>query len=853
MSDKKSYQKFTYNELKETLKKLNLPTMGNKAELLDRILAHDPDGPYLSRDRGDIGEETYIPGSSGEKTRDNLQNNDNAERYCRQEGISNINYSYELELLRREKLLMQREIDIMRQENELLRATPTSMHEIARSQRSSVNIKMVSELLNEYSGVDQDFTKWEAQLQLLKDAYELDDNLIKVLIGSQLREKALIKMNLRRQFEKRIWQPGETFHDYYHEKIIKANRVPIPEGHSKMTGDKSEVKIKDSKVLIKEDGRSKDRRYYNCNQLGHLANECKRARREKGSCYSCGEFGHTIKDCTKKVTMPEKKEISNIEIVPQDNDFRRDVTYEISYPNINYVLCLNILFDTRSPVSFIREQFVKHYDISGIRHLQNNLCDFNRSKLIIKVRKTNVTLLVVSDDTMSSCVLLGRDVLKLFQLRLCYYEYRFYCSDNNIMNVCSDNNIMNVCRINEHLPAWVKAELSQLFNNHYVSPNRPDTPNVKAELKLTDNHPLPLIEDQLVILANKKYFSKLDLKNGFFHINMASESIKYTAFVTPLGHFEFFKMSFGLKVGPSRFQRFISDVFKDLIEARDVAIYLDDILMELRLDKCEFLATKIEYLGYAVTKDGVSPTTNGVSAVEKFPISRNVKEVQSFLGLSSYFWKFTLAIIYALRRFRIYLYGIKFRIITDCESLKLTLNKKDINPRIARWVLELQNYDYEVVHRAGSQMQHVDALSRLTNIMVIEDNPLEFNLSVCQNEDPIIRDLKIYLEKSEDRYYEMRNGLVYRKNKNDLLFYVSAFYATKTLSSSETIQCLADYFRNYNRPQKIVSDRADQNIQYLLIATGSPQANGQVERIHRTLTPMLSKLVDFIRSFKLRY
>lgn len=132
----------------------------------------------------------------------------------------------------------------------------------------------------------------------------------------------------------------------------------------------------------------------------------------------------------------------------------------------------------------------------------------------------------------------------------------------------------------------------------------------------------------------------------------------------------------------------------------------------------------------------------------------------------------TLAIIYALRRFRIYLYGIKFKIITDCESFKLTLNKEDINPRIARWALELQSYDYEVVHRAGSQMQHVDALSRVTSIMVIEDNPLEFNLSVCQNEDPIIKDLRINLEKSEDKYYEMRNGLVYRKNKNDLLFYV---------------------------------------------------------------------------------
>lgn len=52
----------------------------------------------------------------------------------------------------------------------------------------------------------------------------------------------------------------------------------------------------------------------------------------------------------------------------------------------------------------------------------------------------------------------------------------------------------------------------------------------------------------------------------------------------------------------------------------------------------------------------------------------------------------TLSIIYALKRFRIYLVGIPFKILTDCNALKLTLQKKDINPRIARWALKLQNF-----------------------------------------------------------------------------------------------------------------------------------------------------------------
>lgn len=57
-----------------------------------------------------------------------------------------------------------------------------------------------------------------------------------------------------------------------------------------------------------------------------------------------------------------------------------------------------------------------------------------------------------------------------------------------------------------------------------------------------DNYPIPVIEDQLNVLKNKKYYSILDLKDGFYHIRMAEESIPYTAFVTPFGQFEFVKM-----------------------------------------------------------------------------------------------------------------------------------------------------------------------------------------------------------------------------------------------------------------------------------------------------------------------
>lgn len=106
-----------------------------------------------------------------------------------------------------------------------------------------------------------------------------------------------------------------------------------------------------------------------------------------------------------------------------------------------------------------------------------------------------------------------------------------------------------------------------------------------------------------------------------------------------------------------------------------------------------------------------------------------------------------LAVIYALRRFRIYLHGIKFKIVTDCASLRMTLEKKDISPRVERWAVELMEYDYTLEYRAGTKLPHVNALSRASNVLVIEDNPLELELALSQNRDSKLRALREKLEK----------------------------------------------------------------------------------------------------------
>jgi len=71
-----------------------------------------------------------------------------------------------------------------------------------------------------------------------------------------------------------------------------------------------------------------------------------------------------------------------------------------------------------------------------------------------------------------------------------------------------------------------------------------------------DYYPLLLIEDQLDHLQGTRIFNTLNLKNGFFHVEIAEESRKYTSFIVPTGQYEFIWMPFGLYNSSSVFQKY---------------------------------------------------------------------------------------------------------------------------------------------------------------------------------------------------------------------------------------------------------------------------------------------------------
>jgi hypothetical protein len=184
-------------------------------------------------------------------------------------------------------------------------------------------------------------------------------------------------------------------------------------------------------------------------------------------------------------------------------------------------------------------------------------------------------------------------------------------------------------------------------------------------ITVKDRYPLPQIEDQLMRLSGFKYFSSLDLFAGYHQVPMSEESVPYTAFVTQDGQYEYLRMPFGLCNAPAVFQRMMNNVLGQHRFTK-VLCYLDDLLipattleeslavlretlemlrtagLTLKLSKCYFLRTTIEYLGYVISEAGVQPSNLKIDAVDNFPTPQNVHQVRQFLGLTGYFRKLKL-------------------------------------------------------------------------------------------------------------------------------------------------------------------------------------------------------------------
>lgn len=132
-----------------------------------------------------------------------------------------------------------------------------------------------------------------------------------------------------------------------------------------------------------------------------------------------------------------------------------------------------------------------------------------------------------------------------------------------------------------------------------------------------------------------------------------------------------------------------------------------------------------------------------------------------------------LAVVKTLQKFRMYLLGVSFRIVTDCKVFVQTMSKKDTCIRVARWALRLEEFEYTVEHRSSTSMRHVDALNRnlveCLTVQKIAEDVLVAQIKRMQKEDPELRAIMNSTEQGDYKKFSRVNNILYKQKRGDLL------------------------------------------------------------------------------------
>ncbi|KAH7557890.1 reverse transcriptase [Bipolaris maydis] len=179
-----------------------------------------------------------------------------------------------------------------------------------------------------------------------------------------------------------------------------------------------------------------------------------------------------------------------------------------------------------------------------------------------------------------------------------------------------------------------------------------------------NRYPLPLITELMDRLQGAKWFTKFDVREGFYRIRIKEGHEWMTAFKTKYGLFEYTVMPFGLTNAPATFQSVINNALHEYLGIF-VTAYLDDVLvyssgtreehvehvkkvlrklkeykLYLQPGKCEFHTQETEFLGFIISTEGVKMNPKKIQTVQEWPKPNTVKDVQSFLGFANYYRKF---------------------------------------------------------------------------------------------------------------------------------------------------------------------------------------------------------------------
>ena len=101
------------------------------------------------------------------------------------------------------------------------------------------------------------------------------------------------------------------------------------------------------------------------------------------------------------------------------------------------------------------------------------------------------------------------------------------------------------------------------------------------QVTIKNKYPLPRINDLFDQLQGAKYFSKIDLRSGYYQLKIRPSDVPKMAFVSRYGQYEFTVMPFGLTNAPAYFMNLMNKVFMEELD-KFVVVFIDDIVIYSR-------------------------------------------------------------------------------------------------------------------------------------------------------------------------------------------------------------------------------------------------------------------------------
>ena len=230
---------------------------------------------------------------------------------------------------------------------------------------------------------------------------------------------------------------------------------------------------------------------------------------------------------------------------------------------------------------------------------------------------------------------------------------------------------------------WLKAEIDKYMEKNWIrhstSPfgarvimvKKPGTSEFRVcidyrdlnNITVKNSFGMPRTDELFDRISGSKWFSKIDLRTGYYQIRVKEKDKYKTAFRTPYGHFEYNVMPMGLTNAPATFMTLMNKVLDPLVHKcavhfiDDVLIYsktFDQHLLDIesvlqilhsnqlyaKESKCEWVKHQVKFLGHIIGEQGIAMDPDKVRSIVGWPTPQTVHDVRSFMGLAGYYRKF---------------------------------------------------------------------------------------------------------------------------------------------------------------------------------------------------------------------